>query len=113
MYGIGTKVEFTWKYDERLAFTPKALTLALVSPTKEEFIIGENISGDPKKFIWDTATFEIDQNHPRLMAGKYVLRIWDERGPDAPASIGRMMAYRQPAFVLYPKQSYQDIDTCR
>lgn len=111
LYAIGNKVEFTWKYDDRVVFPPRALTFVLVSPIKEEFIIGENITGSSKKFVWDTAAFEDDPDHPRLMSGKYIVRIWDERGPDAPAAEGRMMAYRQPAFSLYPKQQYQDIDS--
>lgn len=111
LYAIGNKVEFTWKYDDRVVFPPRALTFVLVSPIKEEFIIGENVTGSSKKFVWDTAAFEDDSDHPRLMSGKYIVRIWDERGPDAPAAEGRMMAYRQPAFSLYPKQQYQDIDS--
>ncbi|KAI8577675.1 hypothetical protein K450DRAFT_273656 [Umbelopsis ramanniana AG] len=111
LYGIGNKVEFVWKYADGLAIIPKSLTFAIISPLKEQFIIGENIPGDSKNFVWDTELFESDPLQPRLLTGKYIVRIWDERGPDAPAAVGRLVPYRQLAFSMYSKQAYQDMDS--
>lgn len=111
LYGIGNKIEFVWKYADGLAIMPKKLTFAVISPLKEQFVIGENIPGDSKKYVWDTELFESDPLQPRLLTGKYIVRIWDERGPDAPAAIGRMVPYRQLAFSMYSKQAYQDMDS--
>ncbi|KAH8555184.1 hypothetical protein BGW37DRAFT_128294 [Umbelopsis sp. PMI_123] len=110
LYAIGNKIEFIWKYAEGLAMVPKSLTIAVISPLKEQFIIGDSIPGDSKKYVWDTELFESDPQQPRLMTGKYIVRIWDERGPDAPAAVGRMIPYRQLAFSMYSKQTYQDMD---
>jgi hypothetical protein len=111
LYAIGNKIEFIWKYAEGLAMVPKSLTIAVISPLKEQFIIGDSIPGDSKKYVWDTELFESDPQQPRLMTGKYIVRIWDERGPDAPAAVGRMIPYRQLAFSMYSKQTYQDMDS--
>jgi len=111
LYGLGNKIEFVWKYADGLAIMPKSLTIAVISPLKEQFIIGENVPGDSRKYVWDTKLFDSDPLQPRLLTGKYIVRIWDERGPDAPAAIGRMVPYRQLAFSLYSKQAYQDMDS--
>jgi hypothetical protein len=111
LYAIGNKVEFVWKYADGLAIIPKSLTIAIINPLKEQFIIGENITGDSKKFVWDTELFERDPLQPRLLTGKYIVRIWDERGPDAPAATGRLIPFRQLAFSMYSKQAYQDMDS--
>lgn len=109
----GNVITFGWNFTALIS-TPAHLTVSAVCDNGNTYPVGPTdgiIPGDATSVTWDLWSY--DQAHPTLPLAPtgYQLNIWDERGPGAPLSPGKLHANNQLRFALYTTKAYTPLSS--
>ena len=104
----GEVITFGWNFTMLLS-TPTHLTVSAICDNGNTYPVGPTdgiIPGSATSVTWDLWSYnQANPTQPLAQTG-YQLNIWDERGPGAPISPGKLRANNELRFALYSTQAY-------
>ncbi|KAI0746530.1 hypothetical protein C8Q80DRAFT_1106205 [Daedaleopsis nitida] len=106
-------VTFAWNFTDVLV-TPTSLTVHAYGENGNTYPVGGTdgvIPGTATEVAWDLWSYQ--QAHPDLplAPGKYVLHIWDDRGPGAARAAGMLQENSALQFALYTPLPYTPLES--
>ncbi|WFD25568.1 hypothetical protein MNAN1_000528 [Malassezia nana] len=121
-YKIGphVSVTFGWSFTSLTATPSRLFVAASCSQNGVTYPIAPSpsgIAGDATQITWYPYGYHLDalqQGRPDLIAAKYRLIVYDEKGPDGAAKGGEFQPNNQAEFALYFPQHYTPLSdwTC-
>ena len=106
-------VTFAWNFTDVLS-TPASLTVSAVCENGNTFPVGPTngvIPGTATEVTWDLWSYQQAHSNLPLVPGKYVLHIWDDRGPGAARAPGLLQENSALQFALYTPLPYVPLDS--
>lgn len=104
----GNTITFGWNFTALLS-TPAHLTVSAIGDNGNTYPVGPTdgiIPGDALSVTWDLWSYQQANPTQPLSPTGYQLNIWDERGPGAPLTPGKLHANNQLRFALYTTRDY-------
>ncbi|KAI0770057.1 hypothetical protein C8Q74DRAFT_869755 [Fomes fomentarius] len=105
-------ITFAWNFTDVLS-TPSSLTVSAIGANGNTYPVGPTdgvIPGTATEVTWDIWSYQQSHSNLPLNPGKYVLHIWDDRGPGAAREAGKLQENSALQFALYTPQPYEPLD---
>jgi len=101
-------ITFGWNFTNVLA-SPTSLTVSAVADNGNTYPVGPTdgiIPGNALSVEWDIGSYQGANPTKPLAPANYILTIWDDRGPTARLSPGRLAQNNALHFALYTGEPY-------